>query len=287
MGKATRQRNALLEVSGLGKTFGGRSLLARRAAGATRALHGVSFALGEREALGLLGESGSGKTTLARCILGLERPSEGRILYRGQRIDTLSRRARWHLARKIQLVWQDPYAYLNPYAKVAESIIEPLVNFREGNRQSRRDRLAELLEWVGLPSAVRERYPHELSGGQCQRAVIARALALDPELLVCDEPLSSLDLPTQVQLLTLFRKLQQERGLAYLFIAHDTTLIRNLCSRTGVMHQGRLVELTSTEALFSAPVHPYTRKLLASANRLEAACREAMGVHRYDNNHHR
>lgn len=275
----------LLEVSGVGKTFGRRPLLARRAAGVVRALDGVTFALRDGEALGLLGESGSGKTTLARCIVGLECPDEGRIVFDGRRIDTLNRRARWHLGRKIQLVWQDPYAYLNPYARIGQSIVEPLLNYGERDHDRLRKRLAELLDWVGLPSAVGERYPHELSGGQCQRVVIARALALDPELLICDEPLSSLDVSTQVQLLALFRALQKERGLAYLFITHDSAQIRRLCSRAAVMFQGRLVEVTSTETLMASPAHPYTRKLMASATRLGAACRQAVEAYQHDDDH--
>lgn len=263
----------LLKVSDLGKTYGRRSLFAPATDGTAKALDGVSFDLYQGEALGLLGESGSGKTTLARCLLGLERADEGRIFFWGRRIDSLTGRARWRLGRKIQLVWQDPYAYLNPYEKVAESILEPLVNYGEGNRHTRRQRLEELLQAVGLQPPVVERYPHELSGGQCQRAVIARALALNPDLLVCDEPLSSLDVPTQRQLLELLRKLQAERRLTYLFIAHDSAQVRSLCSRTAVMHRGRVVELAPTETLFTAPTHPYTRKLLASASRLGEAYR--------------
>jgi peptide/nickel transport system ATP-binding protein len=270
----------LLRVTELGKTYRRRALFTGQGAGPAKALEGVSFDLHQGEALGLLGESGSGKTTLARCILGLEKPGEGRIMFQGRRIDSLAGRSRWWLGKKIQLVWQDPYAYLNPYEKVAESIIEPLVNYGEGNRNTRRERLEELLHWVELPSAVVERYPHELSGGQCQRAVIARALALNPDLLVCDEPLSSLDVPTQMQLLELFRKLQTEPGLTYLFITHDCAQARSLCSRTAVMHRGRLVEMAPTETLFSAPAHPYTRQLLASASRLGEAYRNYMGDHR-------
>jgi ABC-type oligopeptide transport system ATPase subunit len=272
----------LLRVTELGKTYRRRALFTEQGTGPAKALEEVTFDLHQGEALGLLGESGSGKTTLARCILGLEKPSEGRIMFRGRRIDSLAGRSRWWLGKKIQLVWQDPYAYLNPYEKVAESIIEPLVNYKQGNRNTRRERLDELLHWVDLPPAVVERYPHELSGGQCQRAVIARALALNPDLLICDEPLSSLDVPTQMQLLELFRKLQTEYDLTYLFIAHDGAQVRSLCSQVAVMHQGRLVEKAPTETLFCVPAHPYTRRLLASASRLGEAYRKVLGDHSND-----
>ena len=247
--------SALLEVRGLEK----RHVLPR---GVVHALSGVDLEIGRGERLGLVGESGSGKSTLARCLVGLERPSAGSILLDGQELAGRDERA-WHaLRRRIQIVFQDPLAALDPRRSVGASVAEPLEIHRLGRPAERRLRVLELLEAVGLTAAQAARFPHELSGGQRQRVGIARALALEPELLVLDEPVSALDVSIQAQIVRLFHELGARFGLAYLFISHDLAVVRQLCPRVAVLYLGRVVESGATAELFAAPAHPYTRALL-------------------------
>jgi len=232
-----------------------------------RALAEVSFTLAPGEALGLVGESGSGKSTLARCLVGLEVPTSGSIRLGDEELVGRSPRAWRALRRRIQLVFQDPSASLDPRQTALASVAEPLVIHRLGKPRERRVRALELLESVGLAASQAGHYPHELSGGQRQRVGIARALALAPELLVCDEPVSALDVSVRAQILNLLHELQERLGLALFFIAHDLAVVRALCTRVAVLHEGRVVELATREELFARPQHAYTRGLLGSAPR--------------------
>ncbi|GBC61569.1 ABC transporter ATP-binding protein [Desulfonema ishimotonii] len=226
------------------------------------ALCDVNLSIHQGKSLGLVGGSGAGKSTLARLILGTEPPSEGEIFFEGQNMARLTGRERHGFRKKIQIIWQDPTVYLNPFFTVARLIAEPLEVFRMGDRNWRAMRVSELLEAVHLDADLAGRKPHELSGGQCQRVAIARALALNPRLLICDEALSGLDIPNQARMLRLLEAIQKETGMAYLFIAHDLPLVRRLCHQVAVIRRGRIVEQGGTEAVFRNPSHGYTRRLL-------------------------
>jgi oligopeptide transport system ATP-binding protein len=233
--------------------------------GAHAALCDVSFDLFAGETLGLVGESGSGKSTLARAILRLVEVSRGSVVWRGQDLQSCEAAALRRLRRDLQIVFQDPLASLNPRMTVGEIIAEPLRIFEPGwDAATRRARVGEMLERVGLAAGMMGRYPHEFSGGQCQRIGIARAMILSPKLLICDEPVSSLDLSIQGQIVNLLLDLQRDAGTAMLFISHNLAVVRHLSHRILVMYSGRLVEIAARDALFAAPIHPYTRALLAA-----------------------
>lgn len=256
----------LLEVRGLRMHFPiSEGIMLRRQVGEVKAIDGVDFSLRRGETLGLVGESGCGKTTTGRCILQLERPTAGEILYDGVDINALPAAGRRALRRRIQVIFQDPYSSLNPRMKVGDIIGEPIhVHGLVPDAAKRAARVRELLSICGLDPGFADRYPHEMSGGQRQRVGIARALALEPEFIVCDEAVSALDVSIQAQVINLLEDLRERFGLTYLFIAHDLSVVRHLCQRVAVMYLGRIVELASCDELFDNPLHPYTRALLAA-----------------------
>ncbi|MET0862208.1 MAG: ATP-binding cassette domain-containing protein [Lacisediminihabitans sp.] len=229
-----------------------------------RALHGVSLRIAPGETLGLVGESGSGKTTIGRAVLGLAPVTSGSIRLDGQEISSLSRRARRPLARRVQVVFQDPYTSLNPVMQVGDILAEPL-RAQGLSRSDASTRISTLLGQVGLPPDAISRTPREFSGGQRQRVAIARALAIDPELIVCDEPVSALDLTTQARVLALLTEIQERTGVSYLFISHDLAVVRAISHRVAVLYGGRIVEEGDAGIVTAHPVDPYTQKLLLSA----------------------
>ena len=253
----------LLEVRHLTKEFARKKGLFARAA-PVRAVDDVSFTIERGETFGLVGESGSGKTTTGRCILRLIEPTSGEVVFDGRDVLALSRGDLRRARRDMQIVFQDPYSSLNPRMRVADIVEEPLIIHRLGSKAERQARVTELFALVGLNPEHLRRYPHEFSGGQRPRIGLARALALNPSLIVADEPVSALDVSVQAQVVNLLMELQQRLHLTYLFIAHDLRLVQHICSRTAVMYLGRIVEMGETAKLFAAPQHPYTRALLSA-----------------------
>ncbi|MCB0194000.1 MAG: ABC transporter ATP-binding protein [Anaerolineae bacterium] len=255
----------LLELRDVTKQFPlSEGPILRRQVGQVHAVNGVGFALYPGENFGLVGESGCGKSTLARIILRLLPPTSGQIWFAGQNITTLQGANLRAMRRHLQLIFQDAHGSLNPRMRVGAIIEEPLKLFRMGAPSARRKRVDELLEIVGLSAIHRQRHPADLSGGERQRVGIARALAVNPKLIVCDEPVSSLDVSIQAQIITLLKELQGQFGLTYLFISHDLSVVKHICHRVAVMYLGRIVELGTTEQIFAAPCHPYTEALLSA-----------------------
>jgi ABC-type oligopeptide transport system ATPase subunit len=253
----------LLEVRHLVKEFSrSRGLFA--APSVVRAVDDVSFTIEEGETFGLVGESGSGKTTTGRCILRLIEPTSGEVRFRDEDVLGFSKSRMRQARRDMQIVFQDPYSSLNPRMRVGDIVEEPLIIHRIGGKAERRARVAELFELVGLDTSQLARYPHQFSGGQRQRIGLARALALNPSLVIADEPVSALDVSVQAQVINLMMDLQERLKLTYLFIAHDLRLVRHICRRVAVMYLGKIVEMGATDALFAAPAHPYTRALLSA-----------------------
>ncbi len=260
----------LLEVDNLKVHFPvQRGVIFKKDVGTVRAVDGVSFSVKRGETLGLVGESGCGKSTTGRAILQLSKPTEGRVVFAGHEVSRMWRGNKPSpelrpLRRRMQMIFQDPYASLNPRMTVEDIIAEPLRNFGLASGDRLRHRVQELMQQVGMDPRYIRRYPHEFSGGQRQRIGIARALAVEPELIICDEPVSALDVSIQAQVLNLLKDLQARLGLTYIFIAHDLAAVRHLSDRIAVMYLGRIVEVSDFATLYKAPVHPYTKALISA-----------------------
>ena len=256
--------NTLLKVDGLVKHFPITRGIFRRQVGTVKAVDGISFDIMERETLGLVGESGCGKSTAGRLILQLLKPTSGKVFFKELELNSISRTALRKKRPQMQMIFQDPQDSLNPRMTVGSIISEPMLEHQSINGKQRRERVEKLLNSVGLDPNVTNRYPHEFSGGQRQRIGIARALALSPDFIVCDEPIAALDVSIQAQVINLLEDLQEEFGLTYLFISHDLSMIRHIADRVAVMYLGRIVELATSQELYSRPAHPYTKALLSA-----------------------
>ena len=257
-------QESLLEIRGLKKYFPIKKGIFRRNAGWVQAVDGVALHIGKGETLGLVGESGCGKSTIGRCILRLLEPTEGEIFFEGKNISTLESAGMKRFRRKVQAIFQDPYSSLNPRMSVGHIVREPLLVQGLHSEAKREERVEDLFRKVGLRPEYMSRYPHEFSGGQRQRIGIARSLALQPDLIICDEPVSALDVSIQAQVINLLDDLKQEFGLSYLFIAHDLSVVEHVSERIAVMYLGKIVEVAKDTELYSNPLHPYTRALLSA-----------------------
>jgi len=260
----TAQREVILQVENLKKYFPIRRGVFQRHVGDVKAVDGVSFDVYRGETLGLVGESGCGKTTTGRTIIRLYEPTDGHVHFEGADLAAVRGGPLRQMRRKMQMIFQDPYASLSPRMSVLGIVGEPMEVHRVASGKERKDRVAELLELVGLDPAFMNRYPHEFSGGQRQRIGLARSLALNPDLIICDEPISALDVSIQAQVVNLLEELQAKLGLTYMFIAHDLSMVRHISNRVAVMYLGKIVELTDRDALYSNPLHPYTQALLSA-----------------------
>ncbi len=262
---AKPKQEVLLEVKNLKKYFPITSgIIFQRHVGDVKAVDNVSFEVRRGETLGLVGESGCGKSTTGRTILQLYRATEGSVTFEGRELVDLKGEDLRKMRRRMQMIFQDPYASLNPRMTVGKIVSEPLLVHHVGSNKEREERVEYLLDKVGLNPYFVNRYPHEFSGGQRQRIGIARALALDPSFIVCDEPISALDVSIQAQVVNLLEELQHELNLTYLFIAHDLSMVRHICDRVAVMYLGKIVEVAETEELYTNPLHPYTQALLSA-----------------------
>ncbi len=269
----------LLQVNNLKKYFPSKKGLLSKKVDYVKAVDDISFYINEGETFGLVGESGCGKSTTGRMLLRLIEPTEGEVIYKGENILDLSKDKMQKLRKEIQIIFQDPYSSLDPRVTIGKTIGEVLNIHKVSKGKEKKERVIQLLEAVGLGAQHLNRYPHEFSGGQRQRIGIARALALNPTLLVCDEPVSALDVSVQAQIVNLMQDLQEEFSLTYLFISHDLSVVHHICDRIAVMYIGKIVETTDKETLFNHPAHPYTQALLSAIpvpNPLQAVQREIL-----------
>jgi oligopeptide/dipeptide ABC transporter ATP-binding protein len=254
----------LLEVSNLKKYFPIKDNLLKTTVGEVKAVNGVSFTIKKGEAFGLVGESGSGKTTVGRTILRMNEKTEGMVKFDGIDVHSLTKKELKKLRPKMQYIFQDPYSSLNPRMRIGDAIAEPLLEHGLATKADVREKVLNLLKICGLSDYHIDRYPHEFSGGQRQRIVIARALALEPKLVIADEPVSALDVSIQAQIINLFSDLKNEKQLSYLFISHDLSVVEHLCTKIAIMYFGNIVEIADRDELFSNPLHPYTKALLSA-----------------------
>jgi oligopeptide/dipeptide ABC transporter ATP-binding protein len=273
------KNHKLIQIEDLKKYYPVTRGLFSSHAGDLKAVDGVTLDILEKEIIGLVGESGSGKSTLGKTILKLEEPTGGRILYRGDDITKMDKKRLKEYRREVQLIFQDPDASLDPKMTVGDSVREPLIIHNIGDDKKRTRRVSELMEQVGLDARQAGLYPHEFSGGQKQRVGIARALAMNPRLIIADEPVSALDVSIQAQILNLMMDIQEKFGLAYLFIAHDLSVIRHMAHRIAIMYLGKIVELSDKKELFSNPLHPYTEALLSAVPSLRAKGKDRILLH--------
>ena len=260
----SEDKKVLLEVQKVKKEFVTSKSLTGKPLKIVHAVDSVDLTIYEGETIGVVGESGCGKSTLGRCILQLIKPTAGHVLYRGEDITKLNKEQMRQMRRKMQLIFQDPYASLNPRMTVLELIMAPLEAFGIGTMEERVKRVKEIMELVGMPENMMNRYPHEFSGGQRQRIVIARALVLNPEFVVCDEPVSALDVSVRAQVLNLIQELKKKKHLTYMFISHDLSVVKYISDRIAVMYLGRIVEIAEKNELYNNPQHPYTKALLSA-----------------------
>jgi oligopeptide/dipeptide ABC transporter ATP-binding protein len=256
--------DTLIEVKNLTKYFPAGEGLFGKGTGVVKALDDVSFTIRKGETFGLVGESGCGKTTTGRCILRLIEPTSGEVNFDGKDLLSVDAANLRRMRRDMQIIFQDPYSSLNPRMRVGQIVLEPLTIHNVGIKAERSDRVAKLLQLVGLDPSTAERYPHEFSGGQRQRIGIARALALNPKFIVCDEPVSALDVSVQAQVVNLLQDLQEQLNLTYLFISHGLSVVEHISTRVGIMYLGKLVEVATSEEIFRNPLHPYTKALLSA-----------------------
>lgn len=266
MGVENKNHNVILRADDLKKYFPIHRGFFQRIAGWIKAVDGVSFEIEKGKTMGLVGESGCGKTTVARLILKLLKPDEGRIVYQGRDITVLSEKEMKPYRKEIQIVFQDPFGSLNPRMTIGQSIDEGLRILNTKNSKKRKQHLEALLKMVGMSPDTAERYPHEFSGGQRQRVGIARALSVEPSLIICDEPVSALDVSIQAQIINLLKDLQDQLGLSYLFISHDLNVVGYLCNTISVMYKGQIMESAPSENIFDHPYHPYTLSLLSAVS---------------------
>lgn len=260
----SNEKQILLETKDLTKYFAGKKNLFNRQPAVVKAVDHINLSVRAGETLGLVGESGCGKSTLGRTILNLIPMSSGQVLFRGEDITTYNKKQMWEMRKKMQMIFQDPYSSLNPRMTVYDLVSAPLDVYGIGTQEERREAVISILQDVGLDKQYLNRFPHEFSGGQRQRIGIARALILNPEFVVCDEPVSALDVSVRAQVLNLMRKMQEKRDLTYLFISHDLSVVRHISDRIAVMYLGSIVEIAEKEQLYANPTHPYTKALLSA-----------------------